>query len=378
MFDRFRRVFRRGPVALAVATLGIVLAGCGKQASDKQQSALKPEGPAAHKILTLFTPFFWIAVVIGIGVVSATIVLALRFREKPGEERNPKQIHGNTTLEISWTIIPALILAVMGVFTVSTIFNLSREPKGANVVHIDVTGRQWWWEYQYTNGAGGPVEFATANEMHIPVNTPVYLRITAADVIHSFWVPELAGKKDAVPGRTDYLTIEGSKIGEYAGTCAEYCGLSHANMHLKVFVDSKADYDKWLATQQTTPDALTAFVKDTSGPVAQYGCAGCHSFVGKGAASYNIARGPNLSHVGDRTTFAGATYDMTLDNLTKWIHDAPSRKPMDQGKDPKNPLVGMPNFSLQGMSMDQARSIATTLLCDTATDPSHIPGLTCP
>ncbi|MCU1428087.1 MAG: cytochrome c oxidase, subunit [Actinomycetia bacterium] len=377
MFDRIRRVIRRGPVAVGATTLAVLLAGCAKQAPDKQQNALRPDGPAAHKILQLTTPFFWLAVVIGIGVVGATIVLAIKFRERPGEERNPKQIHGHSALEISWTIIPALILAVMGVFTVSTIFDLSKEPKGANVVHINVTGKQWWWEYDYTDASGTKLQFTTANEMHIPVNTPVFLRITAADVIHSFWVPNLAGKKDAVPGRTDYLTIQGSKIGEFAGTCAEYCGLSHANMHLKVFVQTRADYDAWVATQKTTPPKLASYVKDQTGPVAGYACTSCHAFAGSGAGSA-ATRGPNLSHLGDRTTFAGGTYDLTLDNLTKWIYDAPSRKPMEQGPDPKNPRVGMPNFSKLGMTESQARDIATSLLCDTASNPSKFTGLTCP
>src|SRR5690349_7049721 len=230
MFDRFRRVARRGAIPTAVVAVGLVLAGCTHQAPDKKQSALRPHGEAARKILDLTIPFFWIAVVLGTGVIVATVAFALKFREKPGEERNPKQVHGNTVLEMSWTIIPALILAVMGVFTVATVFDLSKEPKGADVIHINVTGKQWWWEYDYTNSAG-QTQFATANEMHIPVNTPVYLKITSQDVIHSFWVPALAGKKDAVPGRTSYLTISGNTIGEFSGTCAEYCGLSHADMH---------------------------------------------------------------------------------------------------------------------------------------------------
>jgi cytochrome c oxidase subunit 2 len=373
MFERFRRVSRRGAVTIGVATLAVAFSGCTKQAATKKQSVLRPAGPAARKILDLTTPFFWIAVVIGIGVVGATIFFALKFREKPGQERNPVQVHGNSTLEITWTIVPALILAVMGVFTVATIFDLSKEPKGPNVIHINVTGKQWWWEYDYTD-ANGKVLFATANEMHIPVDQPVYLKITAADVIHSFWVPALAGKKDAVPGRTDYLTIEGSRVGEFAGTCAEYCGLSHANMHLKVFVDSKADYAKWLAVQQTPQsEALHKLVNDTTSLVSQYGCQRCHVFEPGSTGS----RGPNLTHLGDRSTFAGATYDLTLDNLTKWIHDAPSMKAMNIDHKKGDALVGMPNFSGIGMTMDQARQIATELLCATSTLRTH-EGLVCP
>ena len=373
MFERFRRVSRRGAVTIGFATLAVVSSGCAKQAATKKQSVLRPAGPAARKILDLTTPFFWIAVVIGIGVVGATVLFAIKFREKPGEPRNPVQVHGNSTLEITWTIVPALILAVMGVFTVATIFDLSREPKGPNVIHVNVTGKQWWWEYDYTTAAGKTV-FATANEMHIPINTPVYLKITSSDVIHSFWVPALAGKKDAVPGRTDYLTIEGSRVGEFSGQCAEYCGLSHANMHLKVFVDTKADYEKWAAVQASGPSAeLSKLVNDASGLVVGYGCSRCHVFQPDSTGS----RGPNLTHLGDRSTFAGATYDLTLDNLTKWIHDAPSMKAMNIDHKKGDALVGMPNFSGVGMTTDQARQLATELLCATSTLRTH-EGVTCP
>ena len=127
------------------------------------------------QILDLFTPFFWIAVVIGLGVVGATIFVALRFREKPGEARSPVQVHGNTVLEISWTIIPALILMVMAVFTIPVIFDLSEKPTGDDVVKITVTGRQWFWQYDYTDD-----EFVTANEMHIPVGRPISMEVTLA------------------------------------------------------------------------------------------------------------------------------------------------------------------------------------------------------
>ncbi len=373
MFDRFRRVSRRGSVAAAVVTCALVLTACGEQDANHKQSALRPKGPDARKILDLTRPFFWIAVAIGTGVILATVVLALKFREKPGHPRNPKQVHGNAPLEITWTIVPALILLVMGVFTVSTIFDLSEEPKGADVIHISVTGKQWWWQYEYTDQ---DTNFTTANEMHIPVDTPVYLTMTGDDVIHSFWIPDLAGKKDTVPGRTSYLTIEGDTVGVYRGQCAEYCGLSHARMGLRVFVDTREDYDAWVASQRAKPSAaLTDYVTDPSGPIQQFGCQSCHSIVEGDQA----ARGPNLTHLGDRTAFAADTYELTLENLTNWIHDAPSMKPMEQGPDPRNPRKGMPNFSdpAWGMTLDQARDIAKHLLCDTATDPSRHPEWGC-
>src|SRR5436190_15872378 len=205
MRDRMQRLRRGAVTGVGIAATALVLAGCsGARSNDNNQNSLHPAGPAAHKILNLFSPFFWVAVVVGVGVVGMTIFVAIRFRVRPGEERSPVQTHGNTVLEVSWTIIPFLILMVMAVPTVATIFNLAKIPKGPNVVHVEVAARQWFWQYTYTDPSTG---FLTANEMHIPIHRPVVLTLTSNNVIHSFWVPELAGKKDVVPGHPNTLTI---------------------------------------------------------------------------------------------------------------------------------------------------------------------------
>ncbi len=357
---------RRGALtAVGSAVAVVVLASCGGEVRHNGQNTLRPEGPAAHKILNLLTPFFWVAVVIGVGVVTMTIFVALRFRERPGDDRSPVQTHGNVVLEVSWTIIPFLILAVMAVPTVATIFNLAKIPKGPNVIHVDVAGRQWFWQYEYTDKGTG---FYTANEMHIPVNRPVVLTLTSNNVIHSFWVPELAGKKDVVPGHPNTLTIEASKVGTYTGQCAEYCGLSHANMRLRVVAESESDYDAWVAQQQAplAPAKVDQFTKQISG---KWGCLSCHSVTNRasGPDAVGVTIGPNLTHVGDREAFAGDIFPMTLDNLAKWVYDAPGQKPA-------GPLKGwMPNFSKTGMTMTEAQQIAKYLLCDTATDPNSHP-----
>jgi cytochrome c oxidase subunit 2 len=291
-----------------------------------------------------------------------TIFVALRFRERPGEERNPVQTHGNVVLEVSWTIIPFLILAVMAVPTVATIFNLAKVPKGPNVIHVEVDARQWFWQYVYTDKA---TDFYTANEMHIPINRPVVLTLKSNNVIHSFWVPQLAGKKDVVPGHTNTLTIEASTAGTYTGQCAEYCGLSHANMRLRVIAESESDYDAWVA-QQKTPLSDAKVAQFTNTISSKWGCLSCHSVTNL-TKTVTATIGPNLTHVGDREAFAGDIFPMTLDNLTKWVYDAPGQKPA-------GPLKGwMPNFSKTGMTMTQAQQIAKFLLCDTATDPNSHP-----
>lgn len=362
MLDRTHRL-RRGVVTVAAAVIAVaVLASCGDHTGpNNHQNALRPEGSSASKILNLTEPFFWIAVAIGVLVVGMTIYVAIRFRARPGDDSvGPKQVHGNTVLEVSWTIVPALILAVMAVPTIATIFNLAKEPKGPDVVHIEVVAKQWWWEYHYQDSHGHD-EFVTANEMHIPIGRPISLSLVGPKdgVIHSFWVPSLAGKKDVVPGNNQFLKLEADKPGTWLGQCAEYCGLSHANMRLRVISETTADWNTW-RDQQLQPLSASAqtFVKDTMG--TKWGCTSCHSLDPKTAG----AVAPNLTHVGDRQAFAGDIYAMNFDNLWKWVYDAPSRKPMD-------PLItAMPNFSSKGMTKAEAQQIAKFLLCETTNDPA--------
>jgi cytochrome c oxidase subunit 2 len=361
MLDRTQRLRRGAVTTVGTATMLVVLASCGGTGPHNRQNALHPAGSAAHKIMNLMTPFFWVAVVVGAGVIGMTLFVALRFRERPGEDRSPVQTHGNIVLEISWTIIPFLILAVMAVPTVATIFDLAKIPKGANVVHVHVDARQWFWQYDYTDKG---TNFYTANEMHIPINQPVVLTLTSSNVIHSFWVPELAGKKDVVPGHPNTLTIEASHTGTFTGQCAEYCGLSHANMRLRVIAQTKPDYEKWIREQQAPLPGAKVTEFDTL--AKPWGCTTCHSITST-EKTIGATIGPNLTHVGDRDAFAGDIYSMGLDNLSKWIYDAPGRKPA-------GPLKGwMPAFVKDGMTTTQARALAKFLLCDTATNPSDHP-----
>jgi cytochrome c oxidase subunit II len=354
MFDRIHRLRRGGVGTVAVLAAVALFAGCG--GNDNGQNSLDPKGPESRQILDLFRPFFWIATVIGVGVIVATIVAALKFRERPGVERSPKQIHGNSVLEISWTIIPALILAVMAVFTIPVIFDLNEEPTGADVIRITVTGRQWFWEYHYDDE-----KFSTATELHIPVNRPIAMRITAPEdgVIHSFWIPELNGKKDAVPGRDEPLKMEADEPGTYLGQCAEYCGLSHADMRMRVIAQTQDEYDAWVRAQKEPLDAQQAsFVDSTLNQ--KWGCIACHSL----EPESSVRIGPNLTHVGDRSTFAGGIYETNRDELTQWVHNAPSRKPFGDYNQ------HMPNFAERGMTTQDAREIAE-FLCNTATTPEN-------
>jgi cytochrome c oxidase subunit 2 len=339
---RQRLTSRRAPLAALFIGLVVVLGACG---NENRQNSLDPKGPAAHKIDNLFTPVLGIAIAIGIGVVLATIVFAIKFRHRPGQPDNPRQIHGSTPLEIGWTILPALILIVIAVPTIATIFDLAKTPAKADRVDVTVTGKQWWWQFEYPKGSVGndKKEIVTSTELHIPVGKPVYLSLKSADVIHSFWIPELSGKKDVVPSRTNKLTIEATKPGTYLGQCAEYCGLAHADMRMRVIAQTQSDFDAWVRDQLAGPDQpYSGDIVTLTGKT--YGCVNCHIFDDSSKTNY----GPNLTHLASRSTFAGGTMEVTKKNLRDWIMDAPSLVPMES-KDCRLPppatCEGMPSFT---------------------------------
>ncbi|MDQ6853653.1 MAG: cytochrome c oxidase subunit II [Actinomycetota bacterium] len=367
----------RGPAVVVAATL--LLAACS--AENNRQNSLKPKGPAADKINNLFTPVLLVAVIVGVLVLGAVVLFALRYRYRAGKNENPKQIHGSTPLEIGWTIVPALILAVVAVPTIATIFDLHKEPSG-DVLNVTAIGKQWWWEFEYPNQ-----KVVTANELMIPAGRTVRVNLTACDeslpnkcnVIHSFWVPELNGKQDVIPGRKQFTTIEADKPGTYLGQCAEYCGLSHANMRFRVIAVEKGEFDRWIRAQQQGPavplqtgtgaDAQPAGAAQEM-IATKYQCTNCHSVADSKVSSY----GPNLTHLASRTTFASGYYKLTRDQLVNWVYNAPGLVPMESEhcRDPGEPAagqcVGMPSFSRNTpagqptMTRPEAEQIADYLL----------------
>ena len=379
MADRHRRLRRR--LICGVATLSVFASACGP---DNDQNSLRPEGPAAERIHGLFMPVTVVAVIVGILVLAGTVYVALRFRRR-SEDEHPKQIHGSTPLEIGWTILPALILVIIAIPTIATVFKLAEDPKGDDVLDVRVVGKQWWWQFEYPDQ-----EVVTADELHIPVGTKVRLNLTACDdslgnegtpshcnVIHSFWVPELAGKQDVIPGREQRLTIEAEKSGTYLGQCAEYCGLSHANMRFRVIAVDQSEFDDWIEEQQQGP-AVALTTEDAEGkevPAGEaqelvsstFGCTGCHAFDDRKTSSY----GPNLTHLASRTTFAGGTFELNRENLVDWVLDAPGMIPMQSADcrlPPPATCVGMPSFTENTppgdpvMTREQAETIVDYLL----------------
>lgn len=308
---------RRLPILTAVVAFVLLAGACARNAP---LDSLRPAGPIAREIDNLWWIVFYAAVAVFV-VVEGLIVLALfKFRQRKGDDEPPAQVHGNTRLELAWTIAPAILLAVLAVPTVLTIFALARERPGQ--MRVDVTGQQWWWQYSYPGET-----VVTANELHIPTGRPIRLALHSKDIIHSFWVPRLGGKQDVVPGRTNHVTIQADRPGEYAGTCAEYCGLSHANMRLRIFAQYPSEFRRWLSEQRRDafrPRRGLALKGERIFQSQQ--CVTCHTLRFDGSKAKGMV-GPDLTHFASRTTFAGSIFERTDQNLTEWLRDAPSRKP---------------------------------------------------
>jgi len=393
---RSRRAALLGGVG--VATLAALLAGCAK---DAPQDTWQPAGENARKIDNLQEPVFLIAGIVGVIVFATVGYCMLRFRDR-GQDM-PKQTHGKPALEIMLTIIPAIILLFVGVFTVSTVFALAKTNDTECIVNV--TGQQWWWEYDYPaqpgcmpGGITTPI--VTSGELVIPATTRVLLHVTSRDVIHSFWIPKLNGKRDAVPGRDQTLRMEADHPGIYDGQCTEFCGLSHARMRMAAVSLNSADFTTWVTNQTaayTAPQEGTLAATGQSTFISQ--CSRCHQVNGLSTTTDGVTTpvlsnpdqyivagaAPNLTNLMTRTTFAGATFDLLTQecrdrlynatpeefgqlylqgvtpdcfeeaNLRTWIRNAPAMKPMyaapDETVDGK--YRGMPHLNLTENQIDE-------------------------
>ncbi len=306
----------------------VFLTACAK---DAPQDFLQPEGKFAKKIDQLWDPTFLIAIVVFVVVEGLILFAIFKFRAQPDDDELPEQIHGNFRLEIGWTILPALVLAVISAITLPVIFELTDEPD--EFLAVDVWGQKYWWGYEY--GAEGneaygieEVGIRTANELHIPVDIPVYLTLQSHDVIHSFWAPKLNGKKDVVPGRVHNWLLQADEPGVYSGQCAEFCGTSHAFMRLKVVAHDDASWDDWVATMQAPVDEpADGLAAEGFELFSQKGCAGCHQVDGAyEEVADDAPAAPNLTKLFTRDCFAGCIYDLNDRNeLEAWLRD-PQRK----------------------------------------------------
>ena len=365
--------------------LVVVAAGC---ASDAPLDTLDPKGPEAQSIDNLLLPVMLIAGVVFLFVELGIVYLVVRFRRRKRDDDSelPSQTHGNLVLELGWTILPAVILAFVAVGTLTTLFEIDDAPEDA--LEIEVVGQQWWWGFQYDVDGDGTYDFRTANEMIIPAGEPVNLDITSMDVIHSFWIPALNGKKDAVPGRHHPLTLEADEPGTYWGQCTEFCGLSHANMRIRVIALPQDEYDAWLENQMRPAEAATGDAVDGE-ELFSSTCTSCHQIRGlnddyTGAATVS-GTAPELTHLMTRSTFAGSIFrlyaqadDADLHDfythlaeegtfnrvqLEAWLRDPPAEKPMYADTATLNGALprGMPDLELGEEQIDQLVAYLQTL-----------------
>jgi cytochrome c oxidase subunit II len=384
----------------------LALAAC---AGEYPQSSVDPKTDFAESIHSLYVLIFWITLAILVIVWGLMGYILVRYRDRPGAER-PRQIRGHLGMELAWTVVPAIIVVAIAIPTIQTVFRTQRSP-GPDILVVDVVGHQFWWEFRYPDGV------VTANDLHLPVGVPVTLRMHSADVIHSFWVPMLGGKRDLNPqvaeapqgesqdpepgagdtGAFNYLHFTVREAGLYRGQCAEFCGPSHSLMGVRVVAESPFEFQAWKeqwrgpvvirpagdsavagqaeAGQAAAGGADSARGVPDSAAVAVAGavggggaarielgrrtfhsatCVACHAIQGTSAAG---AIGPNLSLFGRRATVAG-WLDNTPDNLVRWITAPQSVKP-----GAKMPGVAQPggNFPATNLSEEQVRAVAEYL-----------------
>jgi len=391
--------------ALAITTLvgaSMFLAGCAK---DAPQDVFQPKGENAADINNLQYMVFGIAGAVGVIMTVLFVVTMTKFRDKG--QPIPEQSHGKPALEITLTIIPALILSVVGVFTFRGVFDLA-ETKDTELV-INVTGQQWWWEYDYPVQGDWGIDkpIITSGQLVMPAGTKVLIRETSRDVIHSYWIPALNGKRDAVPGRIHTLRLHADNPGIYAGQCTEFCGLSHANMRMEAVALSKEDFATWVKNQQAAYKAPAENTLAKEGEAVFLNqCVRCHQVNGLkkadgtaaiAAPDENVYAGaaPNLSKLMSRNTFAGATWDLLKKecrggvwdakseefgakylegvsadclnevDLRRWLRNAPAMKPMYADPTKLEPTEGkyrgMPYLALSESDIDKLVAYLLTL-----------------
>ena len=309
---------RRSPVLVILGSFILLAVGC---TPSHAQSTFDTLGPVAREQATLFYVLFWVGLFVFVAVAGAIIYAAIRFRRRPGQG-DPEQIHGHTRLEIAWTIAPTLLLAVVAVPSIAAIFETanSPDPTDEGGLLVEAIGHQWWFEFRYPQH-----NVVTANEMYIPVGEAVNLELDSIDVIHSFWIPKLAGKVDMVPNNDNTMWVEADGEGEYLGQCAEFCGEAHANMRFRVIAVTREKFDAWLVEQAAPPveptDPLAIEGRDVF-VSTEAGCRGCHT-VGTIARG---KKGPDLTHFASRGHFAGSIMENTQENLQHWLEDPENMK----------------------------------------------------
>ncbi|MBW3537709.1 MAG: cytochrome c oxidase subunit II [Actinobacteria bacterium] len=297
---------------------GALAIGALTGACSRDSSILHPAGATAERLAGLW----WLMLWLGAAVWVLVIAVLVRAAAAPRPNGDAAAGGGGRGLVIGGGILLPVVVLVPLVFVVFQVAeDLSPRPTGDDI-RIEVVGQQYWWEVRYSG-----TDAVDANEVHVPIGRPVVLELSSTDVIHSFWVPQLAGKQDVFPGDQRNLTLEASEPGRYEGQCAEFCGISHSRMRLRVIAQSPEDFDAWAADQlreQPAPAAgATGDVAEGAALFQSRGCGGCHTVAGYTEGEI----GPNLTHLYDRATFAGSIFELNSRNLRRWLRDPQAEKP---------------------------------------------------
>jgi cytochrome c oxidase subunit II len=311
-------------------------------------STLAPASTPAHQIFDLSV--FVVAITGGIFlVVGGLLAVALyRFRARKTDPLGePAQIYGSTQIELAWTVIPVLIVVVLFLTTARIIFAIQDGPKPKTALDVTVIGHQFWWEFRYPKYG-----VVTANELHIPVSSDAapaatFLKLASADVNHSFWIPQLAGKTDLIANQVNTMWMDPQKPGLYLGQCAQFCGSQHAMMLLRVYVDTPEQFGTWIRNQQL-PASQNSSVEAGRAVFERQACMNCHTVSGTAATG---RFGPDLTHLMSRATLAAGAMDNTPANLREWIKSPDTFK--------RGAL--MPAMQLTDAQLDQVTAYLETL-----------------
>lgn len=384
---------RRAAARLLPIIVVPLLTACnGEQYTQTTFRPVTAFGEALNRVFA--NTFGWTMGILAI-VVALVVYVMIRFRERPGQP-HPVQVHGSTKLELLWTTIPAIIVLFIAIPTVRTVFSM-QEPPEEGALEVEVIGHQWWWEFRYPEEG-----VVTANQLVLPVGREVHLRMHSADVVHSFWIPRLGGKRDVNPQpalpegqrpRPNHLVFTVREPGTYSGQCAEYCGLSHAIMKMTAVAVPEPEFEEWVASMRDEP-AIPAPAPDTAntgaaaaaaGVAAQTGgqpqaeaalvaegeriftsrpCVACHAVANTTAKGQ---LGPNLTRFGSRPTIGAGALPSNQENLERWITNPRAVKPgalmpgtQTPAPAPGNP--GGPPFPATGLTPDEVRAVAAYLL----------------
>jgi cytochrome c oxidase subunit II len=331
-----RRCFATFLLALAKAAVAET------RAFPHDTSIFYPASTPAHSIYRLSLFVLAICIAIFIPVAGGIVFAIVKFRRRSNDDgREPAQIYGSNQLELAWTVIPVLIVVVLFLASARVIHAVEDARFPPNTTEVIAVGHQFWWEFQYPQQ-----ELITANELHVPVSdadhpNPTHITLLSADTDHSFWVPRLAGKTDLIPNRSNSMWIDPHEIGVYVGQCAQFCGRQHANMLLRVVVESSHDFDRWAANQRQ-PAAPSEAVARGRRVFETTACVNCHTVSGTDAHG---AFGPNLTHLMSRETIAAGAALNTRENLRLWI---------------RNPEVFKPGSRMPAMHLDEEEIDAVT------------------